>query len=117
VEAVEVVAAERLVAAVEGCLVAVAEERLVAEVVGCLVAAVGASLVARRPAAPDRLSGPRWAAEPAGALPPFPAGLGGGEADPEAAQAAVVLRPFRRGRVVAIAPKSAGSPASAIDRA
>ena len=50
-------------------------------------------------------------------LRPFPAGLGGGRPDPEAAQAPVVLRPFRRDRVVAIAPKSAGSLASVIGRA
>ena len=57
-------------AAVAGCRVAA--------VAGCRVAAVevGASLVARRSAAPDRLSGPRWAAERAGALRLFPAGLG-----------------------------------------
>ena len=75
----------------------------------------GGSLIARRSAAPDRLSGPRWPAERAGALRPFPAGLRVVSVDRESALAPAARRRFPPDLVWAIALRSADSPASAID--
>jgi len=118
VEAVAAVAAAGCrVAAAAGCRVAAAAAGCrVAAAAGCRVAAVGASLIARRSAAPDRLSGPRWPAERAGALRLFPAGLRVVSPDREQAPAPDALQLFPPVLVWAIAPKSAASPASAIDR-
>jgi hypothetical protein len=89
---------------------------------GCRVAAVdfqaeGVSLIARRSAAPDRLSGPLWPAERAGALRPFPAGLRVVSVDRESVLEPGARRRFPPDLVWAIAPKLADSLASAIDRA
>ncbi len=79
-------------------------------------AAGGASLVAQRSAVPDRLSGLQWEAEREGALRLFPAGLRVMSADREQDPAPDALQLFPPVLVWAIAPKSADSPASAIDR-
>ena len=82
---------------------------------GFCVAAAGASLIARRSAAPDRLSGPLWPAERAGALRPFPAGLGVVSVDRESVLEPAARRRFPPDLVWAIAPRLADSLASAID--
>ena len=106
----EAVAAVAALAAVEaaGCLVAAGA--------GCLAAAVGASPEVRQSPAPDRLSGPRGPAERASALRLFRPGLRVVSADREPVPAPVALQLFPPVLVWAIAPKSADSLASAIDR-